>query len=604
MFNVIRPNTHWIQPAFNRVLPLAFCLVISFIGCRRSDSVNTDPSPDDTLVSLTPEDAALNEEKQKHIWLTEHVTFELEHKFGLALTNAIVSADVKVIDDFLLSSATGTLPELDLASFEQTGISEITCSESRMDASRDEVLQAIVDIPAEFDSIDSKKMRVLSIRAPAPDDTEWISSFLLTLSGQRQGEATYHESVHQISFTVDEPKEIGQTPFISEWIIGDVLMRRSGSSLFREATSRYTLDRLPLGDNWKIEPTATRQYRFQTAVADFNQDGFPDIVIADYSGERILLVSVGGQSFRRVDHQLGIRNCWPEDYVALAAWIDYDNDGFPDLLLGNSIYHNEQGKRFRDVTRTTNIQLNRGPMGAAVADYDVDGDLDFYLVYQDPNTETSPDDDKPKPWIGDDESGAANQLWRNNGDGTFTEVADQAGVTGGKRKSFASNWLYYNSDHYPDLYVANDFGTNTLLINNRDGTFSDQSQASQTADYATSMGVVSGHLNSDGYPEIYVSNMYSKMGRRIIGQVSAADYPPGIYEQIKGSCAGNRLYSRRTTESGKLPGFAAVDNSIELGINDIGWAYASAIADFDGNGWADIYVTTGFLSRDRGKPDG
>ena len=118
------------------------------------------------------------------------------------------------------------------------------------------------------------------------------------------------------------------------------------------------------------------------------------------------------------------------------------------------------------------------------------------------------------------------------------------------------------------------------------------------------MGVVSGHLNSDGYPEIYVSNMYSKMGRRIIGQVSDADYPPGVYDQIKGSCAGNRLYSRRTTESGKLPGFAAVDNSIELGINDIGWAYASAITDFDGNGWADIYVTTGFLSRDRGKPDG
>jgi hypothetical protein len=604
MFFTTRPETHWIRFVFNRVPLLAFCLVISLNGCRRSDSVNTDPSPDETPVSLTPEDAALNKEKQKYIWLTEHVTFELEHKFGSALTDAIRSTDVNVVDSFLLSSATGTLPDFDLSSFEQSGISEVACSDTRMEANRVEVLQAILNIPKEFDSIDSVKMQVLSIRGPASDETEWTSSFLLTLSGQRQDKATHHESVHQISFTVDEPKEIGQTPFISEWIIGDIIMRRSGSRLFREATSQYELDRLPLGDNWKLEAAATLQYRFQTAVADFNQDGFPDIVIADYSGERILLASVEGQSFRRVDQQLGIRNCWPERYVALAAWIDYDNDGFPDLLLGKSIYHNEQGKRFRDVTRSTNIVINREPMGAAVADFDVDGDLDVYIVYQYPNTQTSQDDGKPKPWIGDEESGGANQLWRNNSDGTFTEVADQTGATGGKRRSFAANWLYYDSDHYPDLYVANDFGNNSLLINNGDGTFSEQSQLSQTADYATSMGVVSGHLDSDGYPEIYVSNMYSKMGRRIIGQLNDSDYPPGVFEQIKGSCASNRLYSRQASESGKPPGFGAFDNSIELGINDVGWAYGSAITDFDGNGWADIYAATGFYSRDRGKPDG
>ena len=604
MFNGTRANTHWIQLAFIRILPLASCLAVSLIGCTRSESDITDLPPEDTTVALRPEDAALDEEKQKHIWLTEHVTFELEHKFGLALTKAIRFADQDVVDNFLMSSAIGTLPGFDLTAIEQTGISEFSCSDAKMEASRGEILQAIVNIPAEFDSIDSGKMRVLSIRGPATEGGEWMSSFLLTLSGQRQGEATHHESVHQISFTVDEPKAIGQTPFISEWIMGDIVIRRSGSRLFREATSQYALDRLPMGDNWKLEPSAALQYRFQTAVADFNQDGFPDVVIADYSGERILLASVQGESFRRVDQQLGIRNCWPDQYVALAAWIDYDNDGFPDLLLGKTVYHNEQGKRFRDVTNSTNIALNRAPMGAAVADFDVDGDLDFYLVYQDSNTETPKEDGKPKPWIGDDESGAVNQLWCNNGDGTFTEVAVQAGATGGERKSFAANWLYYNSDHYPDLYVANDFGSNTLLINNRDGTFRDETQSSRTADYSTSMGVVSGHLDSDGYPEIYVSNMYSKMGRRIIGQVNASDYPPGVFEQIKGSCAGNRLYRRQASESGKRPGFAAVDNSIELGINDIGWAYGSAIIDFDGNGWADIYAATGFLSRDRGKPDG
>ena len=113
------------------------------------------------------------------------------------------------------------------------------------------------------------------------------------------------------------------------------------------------------------------------------------------------------------------------------------------------------------------------------------------------------------------------------------------------------------------------------------------------------MGVATGHLDSDGRPEIYVANMYSKMGRRIIGQVSAADYPDGIYQQIKGSCAGNRLYSPSVDDPQRCE-----ENSIALGINDIGWAYAPAFADFDGNGWADIYATTGFMSRDRSKPDG
>ena len=61
------------------------------------------------------------------------------------------------------------------------------------------------------------------------------------------------------------------------------------------------------------------------------------------------------------------------------------------------------------------------------------------------------------------------------------------------------------------------------------------------ADFATSMGVATGDLDNDGAPEIYVANMYSKMGRRIIAHVESSDYPPGIFEQIEGSCAGNRL---------------------------------------------------------------
>ena len=91
--------------------------------------------------------------------------------------------------------------------------------------------------------------------------------------------------------------------------------------------------------------------------------------------------------------------------------------------------------------------------------------------------------------------------------------------------------------------------------------------------------------------------MYSKMGRRIIAQVGDADYPDGIYEQIVGSCGGNRLYSG-SVESG------FDELSEELGVEAVGWAYAPAMLDVDGNGLLDLYATTGFMSFERGKPDG
>jgi hypothetical protein len=92
--------------------------------------------------------------------------------------------------------------------------------------------------------------------------------------------------------------------------------------------------------------------------------------------------------------------------------------------------------------------------------------------------------------------------------------------------------------------------------------------------------------------------MFSKMGRRIIGHVSAADYPDGVFPLIQGSCAGNRLY-RRTGSNERFDEFGE-----QLGIHDIGWAYAPAMADFNNDGLLDLYAATGFLSFQRNEPDG
>ncbi len=137
-----------------------------------------------------------------------------------------------------------------------------------------------------------------------------------------------------------------------------------------------------------------------------------------------------------------------------------------------------------------------------------------------------------------------------------------------------------------------------MLRNRGDGTFEDISEDSRASDYATSMGVASGDLDNDGTAELYVANMYSKMGRRIIGQVNEEDYPQGIFSQIKGSCAGSRLYHRKEGDA------VFGEKSVALGVNTVGWAYGPAFVDIDSDGLLDLYATTGFMSFDRRKPDG
>jgi hypothetical protein len=139
---------------------------------------------------------------------------------------------------------------------------------------------------------------------------------------------------------------------------------------------------------------------------------------------------------------------------------------------------------------------------------------------------------------------------------------------------------------------------NVLLRNRGDGTFEDVTASTGTGDYSTSMGVSSGDLDNDGTIELYVGNMYSKQGRRVVAHVAKDDYPPGIYEMIIGSLAGNRLYRR----SSSGPHYDEL--SLDLGVNTVGWAHAPAMVDLDGDGWLDLYATAGYNSMDPEKPDG
>jgi hypothetical protein len=364
--------------------------------------------------------------------------------------------------------------------------------------------------------------------------------------------------------------------------------------LFAEKTKHSGLDDVAIPDNWELTAEQAEQYRFQVAVEDFNQDGYLDIAAAVYGGEPLLLQGGPDLKFEDVTREMGLLTNGPLPNF-LASWIDYDNDGFADLLLGNQFYRNENGERFVNITRPSRLFIQKECLGAAVADYDADGRLDVYLLYQ--RDWHGASSGKSEKWVNESDTGKQNELWRNLGD-RFHNVTDLTKAGAGKQHTHSAAWFFYDDDHLPDLYTANDFGKNVLLRNKGNGSFEDVSESSNSTGFATSMGVATGDLNNDGVSEIYVANMFSKMGRRIIAQVDASDYPEGIYDQILGSCAGNRLYCRNDSSE------AFTESGEAKGISQVGWAFAPAFADFNNDGLLDIYSTTGFMSFKRGKPDG
>jgi hypothetical protein len=546
----------------------------------------------------------LDETKQKEIWDAEHTTFEIETHVGRKLIAALQNRAANQLARFFCRGFEGgILGRSHPARIDKSSITEIVYTAESAGAATVDVdgfTQFLIEGIGGIREIRQGRFRVLEIARAGDENNadEWQLTVLLTVGGlNSEGRPITYDSLGRVRcrFTGDE--EIVAGRIIESWEIESETTRLGREALMEEVTTRFGLDQLPITDNWTCDLDEVRQYRFQTAVGDFNGDRFPDIALATADDQLFLLQwNPASEKYEDIAASVGLpRRFMTGNRAYLACWFDFDNDGDADLLLGETLYRNIDGKQLEAVTDNGGLTFDYNPMGCVVADYDADGLLDLYVLYQRPRNENH---NTTPTWVSDDASGAFNQLWRNRGDGTFVEMSRKAKATGGSRHSFAATWLHANDDHFPDLYIANDFSRNSLLINRGDGTFRDVAAESGVGDFATSMGVASGDINEDGTPEIYVANMYSKMGRRIIAHVSATDYPDGIYRQILGSCAGNRLYSN----AGDHGSYREL--SEQLGVNAVGWAYAPAFIDFDGDGLLDLYATTGFLSFSRRKPDG
>jgi len=345
-----------------------------------------------------------------------------------------------------------------------------------------------------------------------------------------------------------------------------------------------------------------------TAV-DYDNDGFYDLFIPD-GVESKLFRNRGDGGFEDVTAKAGLSGL---DGVSVGVFADYDNDGFKDFFVSrtfrpNQLFHNNGDSTFTDATQQAGIGEDNLTAVASWADYDNDGYLDLYVGrYLDPRTAI------PTTFYA--RNGLPNQLYHNNGNGTFTNVTEEAGV-GDTGLCLGSVWGDYDDDGFPDLYVANDFGRNTLYHNNGNGTFTDVTVKTNTLAYGAGMNASLADYNNDGRLDIYVTNIRSEHAwfaeEPTVSGYMVNCFRQGVWE------SDMPLYWEIFRQSGF--GFVSVFQQMASGntllrnkgdgtfddvtwkaeANPLGWFWGASFADFDNDGWQDIYAANGWVYNDKG----
>ncbi|MDQ6676194.1 MAG: CRTAC1 family protein [Acidobacteriota bacterium] len=214
-----------------------------------------------------------------------------------------------------------------------------------------------------------------------------------------------------------------------------------------------------------------------------------------------------------------------EMYAMGVAVADYDNDGRPDVYItalgGDHLFHNEGGGHFRDVTAASGISNVSFGTSAAWFDYDRDGKADLFVanyIQWTPQTDLwcSLDGTHKSYCTPESSKGAPSKLFHNLGNGRFEEVSRKAGVADPTSKSLGVAVLDYDGDGWPDLFVANDTQPNKLYRNNRNGTFTEEGVSAGVAfgeDGVArgAMGVDAADYDHSGHPHLLVGNFSNQM---------------------------------------------------------------------------------------------
>ena len=342
------------------------------------------------------------------------------------------------------------------------------------------------------------------------------------------------------------------------------------------------------------------------AVGDIDNDGLPDLFFTGNMVSSCLYLNKGNMRFEDITASAGVNtNRWATG----ATMVDINNDGYLDIYVSvsgsegsrgkdraNLLYINNGNHTFTEAATQYGVADTGFTTHAVFLDYNGDGYLDLFLLNNSPQDFARGAADTHPLGVRSNSPGGWNKLYRNNGDGTFTDVSREAGILRQVGYGLGVAVADLNRDGWPDLYVSNDVAPNDVLyVNNRDGTFTDRAGAWLKHTSFAGMGVDIADFNNDGWPDILQMDMMPAaldQRKRMSGYLTYGgqielrrrgfrdDYDVNSLQLSNGvTQARDVIFS----EIGTLAGVAYTD-----------WSWSPLFGDFDNDGYKDIFVTNGY----------
>lgn len=337
------------------------------------------------------------------------------------------------------------------------------------------------------------------------------------------------------------------------------------------------------------------------ALGDINNDGLVDIYFTSNQGKNKLYLNKGANKFEDITAKAGVEG--QSDWKSGTIMADVNGDGYLDIYVcavvgingfegQNELFINNKDNTFTERAAEYGLDLDNYSSSAAFLDYDLDGDLDMYLLNHAVHSELSYGNadirNKRSYECGD-------KLFQNN-NGKFVDVSEKAGIFGGANGyGLGLAVSDFNLDGYPDIYVCNDFHEDDYYyLNNGDGTFSESLKSHFGHTSRFSMGVDVADVNHDGFPDIMTLDMLpedekvlkSSLGDDNTQMLKMRTEKLGYHYQYTRNMLQLNRDGNSFTETALLSGIAATD-----------WSWSTLFADYDQDGEQDIFVCNGIPKR-------
>ncbi|MGQ0649360.1 MAG: VCBS repeat-containing protein [Gemmatimonadaceae bacterium] len=342
------------------------------------------------------------------------------------------------------------------------------------------------------------------------------------------------------------------------------------------------------------------------AVGDIDNDGLPDIFLAGNMVSSRLYVNKGQMRFDDITERAGVgTNRWATG----ATMVDINDDGYRDVYVSvsgpewtkpeqraNLLFINNGDRTFTEAGAQYGIADTSFTTHAAFLDYDGDACLDLFLLNNSPRDFARGGLSSHPGGLRGETPGSYNQLYRNTCRGTFTNVSREAGILRDAGYGLGVAVADLNTDGRPDIYVSNDAAPNDVLyVNNGDGTFSNKAGRWLKHASLAGMGVDIADFNNDGWPDILQVDMMPRdlsRRKRMSGQMTYGGLTESRDRGFRDDYSENALQLSNGVNRGGDVIFSDIARLAGVAATD--WSWSPLFADFDNDGYKDVLITNGY----------